>query len=196
MTEQQTNFFDTFTSRESDRMETIIAELGGAPWAQGILRGIEQNGGLIGKNMARFFELRFGHALHEAGVAVEYEVTGEGNSTLDFGFTSKGQSWKVEMMRLLETQAAKAATKTGTDEDGLQWTSRILSSNNEDKKQSGEGETLQVIQRICQKCERRGSLINFPSRVPLSMPFSLTCVRLRTVAMCMIACTSASEVST
>jgi hypothetical protein len=110
MTDQQADFFDTFTGRESDRMETIIAELSGATWAQGILHGVKQNGGLVGKNMARFFELRFGHALHDAGLALEYEVPAENDSTLDFGFTSKGQSWKVEMMRLLETQAAKAAT--------------------------------------------------------------------------------------
>lgn len=162
MPDPQTNFFDTFTGGESDRMETIIAELGSAPWAQRILHGVEQNRGLVGKNMARFFELRFGHALHEAGIAVEYEVPGEGDSTLDFGFTSKGQPWKVEMMRLLETQAAKTATKTGIDEDGVRWTSRVLSSDNENKKQSTEGETLQVIQRICQKCQRRGKPHKFP----------------------------------
>ena len=83
------------------------------PWAQAVLNDVRQKGGLVGKNMANLFELRFGHALHEAGIGVEYEVPGEGASTLDFGFTSKGQSWKVEMMRLQETKAAKAATKTG-----------------------------------------------------------------------------------
>ena len=57
---------------------------------KGILYRLEQNGGLVGKNMAHFFELRFGHAFHEAGIALEYEVPGEGDSTLDFGFTSKG----------------------------------------------------------------------------------------------------------
>jgi hypothetical protein len=129
---------------------------------KGILYRLEQNGGLVGKNMAHFFELRFGHAFHEAGIALEYEVPGEGDSTLDFGFTSKGQPWKVEMMRLLETQAAKAATKTGIDEDGVRWARRLLSSDNEDKKQSAEGETLQVIQRICQKCERGGKPHKFP----------------------------------
>jgi hypothetical protein len=56
---------------------------------------VQRDGGLVGKNMARFFELRFGHALYEAGIGVEYEVPGEDESTLDFGFTSKGQAWKV-----------------------------------------------------------------------------------------------------
>jgi hypothetical protein len=162
MTDQQTSSFDTFTGSESDRMEAIIAELDGVPWAQGILQGVQRDGGLVGKNMARFFELRFGHALYEAGIGVEYEVPGEDESTLDFGFTSKGQAWKVEMMRLLETQAAKAAAKTGIDENGVRWTRRLLSSGNVDKRQSTEGETLQVIQRICQKCEDGGKPRKFP----------------------------------
>src|SRR5580693_6221195 len=105
----QSNFFDTFTEREATRMEAVMADLDGVPWAQGILHNVQQNGGLVGKNMANFFELRLGHAMHKAGMVVEHEVPGEGESTLDFGFTSKGCSWKVEMMRLEETQAAKAA---------------------------------------------------------------------------------------
>ncbi len=128
----------------------------------GILRGTQQNAGLVGKNMAAFFELRHGHALHKAGIAVEHEVSGEGDSTLDFGVTSKGQPWKVEMMRLQETQAAKAATTTEVDENGVQWTKQILSNDNEDKKQSPEGETLKTVGRICQKCERRGKPYKFP----------------------------------
>jgi hypothetical protein len=60
------------------------------------------------------------------------------------------------MMRLQETQAAKAATTTEVDEDGARLTKRILSSDNEDKKQSTEGETLQAVSRICQKCELGG----------------------------------------
>jgi hypothetical protein len=119
MDDKQPDFFDTFTGSEAERMETIMAELDGVPWAQAILHGVRQNGGLVGKNMARFFELRYGDALHKAGIAVEYEVSGEGRSTLDFGFTSKGQPWKVEMMRLQETQAAKKATTTEVDPSGV-----------------------------------------------------------------------------
>ena len=69
MADQQPSFFDTFAGREAERMETIMAELDGVPWAQGILRSVQQNGGLVGKNMANFFELRYGHALHKAGIA-------------------------------------------------------------------------------------------------------------------------------
>jgi hypothetical protein len=162
MDNKQPDFFDTFTGSEAERMETIMAELDGVPWAQAILHGVRQNGGLVGKNMARFFELRYGDALHKAGIAVEYEVSGEGRSTLDFGFTSKGQPWKVEIMRLQETQAAKTASTTEVDEDGARWTKRTLSSDNEDKRQSTEGETLQAVTRICQKCELGGKPHKFP----------------------------------
>jgi hypothetical protein len=161
LSDPQPNFFDTFTDREAERMETIMAELDGVPWAQGILHGVQQNGGLVGKNMARFFELRYGHALHKACITVEHEVPGEGGSTLDFGFTSKGQPWKVEMMRLQETQAAKAATMTEV-ENGVRLIKRILSSDNDDKKQSPEGETLKAVERICQKCELGGKPHKFP----------------------------------
>src|SRR5689334_11776844 len=116
MIDPQTNFFDTFTGTEAERMKVVIAELEGMPWAQSTLEAVRKNDGLTGKNMAHFSELRFGHALQKAGIAIEYEVLGEGESTLDFDFTSVGQLWKVEMMRLLETQAAKAATTTEVDE--------------------------------------------------------------------------------
>ena len=143
-------------------MEAVIAELDRVPWAQGALQRVQQKGGLIGKHMASLFELRFGHAVQQAGIALEYEVPGEGNSTIDFGFVSKGQAWKVEMMRLLETEAAKAATKTEVDENGIRWTRQLLSSSNEDKRQSPEGETLKAVERICQKCELEGKPHKFP----------------------------------
>jgi hypothetical protein len=162
MADQQPSFFDSFTGSEAERMEIVMAELNNVPWAQGILRRIEQNGGLAGKNMAHFFELRYGHALHKAGIAVEYEVPGEGDSTLDFGFTSSDQAWKVEMMRLQETRAAKAATTTEVDDGGIRWTKQILSSENKDKRQSPEGETLKAVERICQKCELGGKPHKFP----------------------------------
>ena len=70
-------------------METIMAELKNVEWAQPLLREIEANGGLCGANMARFFELRQGYALRRAGIKPSYEIAGEGESTIDFGFTAK-----------------------------------------------------------------------------------------------------------
>jgi hypothetical protein len=62
------SFFDTFTGDEAALMESIMAEVKDAPWAQPLLKDINQNGGLCGANMPRFFELRQGYALHKAGI--------------------------------------------------------------------------------------------------------------------------------
>ena len=79
-------------------------------------------------NKAKFFELRFGHALRQAGIVPRYEVPGEGESTIDFAFASGKQEWLVELMRLKETAAAKQATTTKIDDDGIPWISRRPSS--------------------------------------------------------------------
>ena len=160
------SFFDTFTRDEATLMETIMAEVKDAPWAQPILKDIATHGGLCPENMDRFFELRQGYALLKARVATRYEVPGEGDSTLDFGFASSGRDWNVEMMRLNETEGVKAATHSHTAGDGTVWTSRILGLGSQDKKQTSEGETLKAIQRICQKCEKGGKPHKF--KVPNS----------------------------
>jgi hypothetical protein len=60
MSDQQPNFFDTFTEREAERMKAILAELASESWALPVLNDVRQKGGLVGKNMANFFELRLG----------------------------------------------------------------------------------------------------------------------------------------
>jgi hypothetical protein len=162
MSAKPQSFFDTFTDKEAALMETIMAELKNVEWAQPLLREIEANGGLCGANMARFFELRQGYALRRAGIKPSYEIAGEGDSTIDFGFTANGQAWNVEMMRFMASDAAKAATTTEVDEHGTTWTKRILSGDNKDKKQSPEGEMLKAIERVCQKCEKDGKPYKFP----------------------------------
>ncbi len=58
-------------------MDMIMAELKNVEWAQPLLREIKANGGLCVANMARFFELRQGYALHRAGIKPSYEIAGE-----------------------------------------------------------------------------------------------------------------------
>jgi hypothetical protein len=137
-------------------MEAIMTELADAAWAQPILNNIRKGGGLVGKNMELFFELRFGHALYDAGVAVEYEVEGEGDSTIDFGFSSKNRPWKTELMRIRESDAAKSATTEATDDNGTRWVKRVLSFHSKNRTQSLEGESLVAIQKICEKCIYEG----------------------------------------
>ncbi|MGE3988616.1 hypothetical protein [Pseudorhodoplanes sp.] len=162
MSAKAPGFFDTFTGDEAALMETIIADLKDVAWAKPILDDIDKNGGLKGANMPRFFELRQGYALHKAGITLSYEIAGEGESTIDFGFQSGGLRWNVEMLRLTETEAARGATTTGVDEHGMQWARRVLSGSNKDKRQSPEGETLKAIERLCQKCEKDGQPYKFP----------------------------------
>jgi hypothetical protein len=156
------NFWDSLTRGEGDYAQTIMDELKDQAWAAPILAGIRDNGGIAQANKDRMFELRFAYALYGQGIAPQYEIPGEGQSTIDFGFTGNGQRWRVEMVRLGETRAAKEATDSVVDEDGIPWTSRILHTDADDPKQSTEGETLKAVERICQKCESKGRPHKFP----------------------------------
>jgi hypothetical protein len=155
-------FFDTFTEEEAHGAVAMMRDLGAAPWARPLLQAIADGSGLTGANKALFFELRFGHGLHASCVTPPYEIPGEAHSTLDFGFASVGKNFRVEMMRLTETTAAKAATRENVDEDGVLYVSRVLNTNADDRRQSEEGETLKAVERICQKCERNGKPYKFP----------------------------------
>lgn len=155
--------WDFLSEREAVFVDAIIGELRDAPWIQPLLHDIANGGGLIGANKARFFELRFAHTLRSAGITPAYEVAGEGDSTLDFGFAAGERDWLVELMRLEETQAVKAATSATVDTAGIPWRSMVLSTTSEDRRQSTEGETLKAVQRICQKCEQGGKAHKFPA---------------------------------
>ena len=162
MTAAIDSFWDNLSQAEADFAQTIMLDLANEPWAQPILGGIHDNGGLTRENKDRLFELRFAYALHRAGVTPRYEIPGERKSTIDFGFTTQGQSWAVELLRLGETQAVKAATGHAVDEHGITWSGRVLSTTAEDPTRSIEGETLKAVQRICQKCEKGGRPHKFP----------------------------------
>jgi hypothetical protein len=154
--------FDFLSSDEKALTATAIRDLATEAWARPLISGISDRGGYVAANKASFFELRFGHALCRSGITPNYESCGEGASTLDFEFVSDGQTWKVELMRLEETQAARDATYEGVDADGTRWFGRHLYTSAEDKRQSVDGEMLKAIQRICQKCEKDGRPYKFP----------------------------------
>ena len=157
------NSFDFLSGREAEFTESAMGELAHAPWAKRLIDDIDMSGGLTGSNKAKLFELRFGHSLHKAGVTPQYEVPGEGESTLDYGFKSGGREFRVEMMRLEETNAVKAATHAETDEHGGVWVKRMLTTDAKDPRQSEEGETLKAVERICQKLEQDGKPHKFPA---------------------------------
>lgn len=163
MSDSTEHFWDILSGSEAEFSDAIIHELEGAAWAQPLLAIIRENGGLTRETKAFLFELRFGYALQQAGIVPRYEVAGEGQSTLDFGFRSGDRDWLVELLRLEETEAVQRATHAITDEDGIPWSSRALSTVAEDPRESEEGETLKAVQRICQKCERGGRPHKFPA---------------------------------
>jgi hypothetical protein len=154
--------FDFLTGAEAEYVQPIMAELAGTTWAKPLLAEIEAAGGLKTENKAKLFELRFGHALHGAGVTPQYELPGEGRSRIDYGFPSGGREFLVEMMRLEETDAVRAATTTKSFDDGATMMARHLRSNADDARQTPEGETLMAVQRICQKLEKDGKPHKFP----------------------------------
>ena len=149
-------FWDSLSVEEAQFVDKIMRELADQTWAFPLLNQIGTDGGLTRVNKARFFELRFGYALHQIGISLAYEVPGEGRSTLDFGFTVSEQHWLVELMRLEETEAVQRATYTHVDESGTRWSSRMLSTDARDRRESPAGETLKAVERICQKCEHHG----------------------------------------
>ena len=156
------HFFDNLSASEGEFCEEIIDRLNGEAWAAPLLAALSGAGGICREAKSFLFELRFANALHEAGVVPDYEIPGEGSSTIDFGFEHGGQRWAVELMRLEETAAAIDATKSTTDATGTTWISRNLSSTAKDKRQTEEGETVKAVQRICQKCEKDGRPYKFP----------------------------------
>jgi hypothetical protein len=162
MAEAVEHFWDSLSQGEADFAQFIIGELGNEAWAAPIVAGIRDNGGVTQANKDRLLELRFAYALHGQGIAARYEIAGEGQSTIDFGFANEGRQWRVELLRLGETRAAREASTSRVDADGIPRTSRILRTDADDRRQSTEGETLKAIERICQKCESKGRPYKFP----------------------------------
>jgi hypothetical protein len=103
-----------------------MAALRETAWARPLLRNLPDAPRLTHEHKASLFELRFGQALHELGIAPRYEVAGEGDSTLDCGFEHGGRPWLVELMRLEETDAVRDATHARIDENGIEWHEQIL----------------------------------------------------------------------
>ena len=154
--------WDSLSVREANFSQSAMTALQGVVWAAPLIAKIEA-GGPSRAMKAFLFELRFGYALHQVGCTPRYEVPGEGASKLDFGFTVDGIDWRVELMRLEETDAVRDATVISVDEHGSEFASLHLTSDADDSRQSIEGETLKAIQRICQKCEQKGQPHKFSS---------------------------------
>ena len=155
---------DILTADEADYVRSIWSKFPESKAYQEIKKVISRNGGISASNKDHLLELRIAHALLSSGVELAYEVSGEGGSRIDLGFDTGPIAWNVEVFRLNETDALKLATKTRTMPDGITWTSQVLRDPRypeDDPTQSVAGETLKVIERICQKLERGGRARKF-----------------------------------
>ena len=150
--------FSVLTTAEALSTAEAIETLRPLSWTGALLARAAERGGLSTENMATLFEVRFGRALHDCGIAPIYEhATGVGGTSVDFSF----DDWYVELLSLDESDAAKAATwehgaffgrtlmsptPPTADKDSLDDSERRHRS--ESRKQSPEGETLKAIERI------------------------------------------------
>jgi hypothetical protein len=107
MTKRDEHTFEVLTGDEGDFMQSVMSELANTPRAKPLVDDINATGSLTGDNKAKLFELRFGYGLHGGVIQPRYEVAGEGQSTLDFGFASGGNDFLVEMMRQVLTNVEK-----------------------------------------------------------------------------------------
>lgn len=137
-----------------------------------MIRKIKGTGGISQETKPLLFELRFAAELHRLGLSAHYEYkTGINGSTVDFRIDD-GFSWLIELVSIQTSDAVKCATK----QTGPIWETN-LSSNAEDIKQSVEGETILVQQKIGEKVYSNDIPIKFP---PISNNvFSLILVDMR-----------------
>lgn len=164
--------FSVLTTAEAQSTAEAIETLRPLSWTGALLARAGDRGGLSTENMATLFEVRFARALHDCGIAPVYEhATGVGETSVDFAF----DGWNVELLSLDETEAAKAATwehgalfgrtlmspsRPTADEASIDETERRRRS--EVRKQSLEGETLKVIEKIVGKAQNGGRPSKFP----------------------------------
>jgi hypothetical protein len=101
-----TQFF-MLSTREATATQLALDVLGGESWATKLVARVAEGGGLSTANMPLLFEARFGLALHDCGIAAQYEyAAGVGETTVDFQFGR----WLVELYSLDESEALRAAT--------------------------------------------------------------------------------------
>jgi hypothetical protein len=97
--------FLALSEREAAATQLAPDILRGVPWASQLVAWVADGGGLSTANMPLLFEARCGPALHDCGIAPEYEYpTGVGETTVDFSVWAL-----VELYSLDEREALKGA---------------------------------------------------------------------------------------
>jgi hypothetical protein len=175
---------EILTESEAEYMQGVLARLRPIPWAAPLVASIDLQGGLTYSNKPLLFEARVANALHLAGVKpIEYEyLTGVGDSTVDFRFETAQTVWLAEVVSIGRSEAVEAATvEAGTVELGKLYRTALSSprpsGTPEERRQSEEGESLLVIQKIGEKVFDKKKPIKFP--IPLPGQYHVVIVDMR-----------------
>jgi hypothetical protein len=148
-------------------MQGVIERLRSNPWALPLVNTIEQRGGVTFDNKPLLFEARVAQALILAKVSpIEYEFhAGVGESTVDFQFGTSPQ-WLTEVVSIGRSAALEAATVHSDPFYSTALLSPHPSQSMQQRRQSEEGESLLVIQKIGEKVHDGTNPIKFPVPVP------------------------------
>jgi hypothetical protein len=158
---------EILTESEGVYMTRLLRRLKAASWAAPLLSSIAERGGVTYRNKPLLLEARVGNELNRAHVpALEYEVpTGVAGTTVDFRF-GRRPIWLVEVVSIGRSEALEAATHRAGSVYGTFLSSPHQLQSEEEQRQSEEGESLLVIQKIGEKVHDGMRPIKFPMPVP------------------------------
>jgi hypothetical protein len=158
---------EILTQSEAEYMVGVIERLRSISWARPLINTIEQRGGLTFSTKPLLFEARVALALVLAGIdPVHYEYpAGVGESTVDFRFGSQPR-WLVEVVSIGRSDAVEAATFHSGHFYGTTLSSPHQSKTMRERRQSEEGESLLVVQKIGEKVHDGKAATKFPVPVP------------------------------
>lgn len=140
------------SDREHRRNIKCLNDLKNFTWANPLLNKIERSGepGEL-KNRSFLFEARFAVEINNKCKNISYEFkTGVGSSSVDFCIRTSKHSLLVELVTMESSEAVRSATKPKVI-DKIVFTETVLSSKNEDSRESTAGELIKVQEKIGEK---------------------------------------------
>jgi hypothetical protein len=155
---------EILTESEANFMQSrVFPHLAGLPWARPLVDEVQRRGGLTYDNKPMLFEAHVAYALARAGAnPITYEhPTGVGSTTVDFRIGT-APTWLVEVVSIQRSNAARAATISAGPFTVFRLSSPQSAQSEQERRQSEEGESLLVVQKIGEKVYDRTGPIKFP----------------------------------
>ncbi len=143
---------DGFSIEEREATASAVHALSKIDWAAHLIDDFNRNGSLQHNNKGHCFNVRFAHALYNAGITPNVEIDGEANSKIDFGFSRFGYDFAVELYSLEYSQGLKNSNTLIDEENNIYGS--MLTTDAAEFKATGAGEIVNAVTRICQKCEK------------------------------------------